>query len=60
VGLSKNPYLRVLALQLRENFSGAVARAVVDAEQLEVERNRQNPLHYSAKGRALIVDRHYD
>src|SRR4051812_40473517 len=50
--------LRLRSLQVRKNFAGAIARTVVYAQQLDIERCGQNSLDDGSQGRALVIDGH--
>jgi hypothetical protein len=51
---------RILGLQASQNFSRAIARAVVDADQLDLHGNGENLKDYFAEGGAFVINRHYD
>jgi hypothetical protein len=48
----------VLVLQRGQNFPGAVARTIVNADQFQFLRNGQNAFYHRAQGIALVVDGH--
>ena len=50
----------MLGLQFGQNLARAVGRAVVDADQFDLQRNREHlPDHLAQRG-AFVVDRHHD
>jgi hypothetical protein len=45
-------------LEFDQNFPGAVGRAVVDADQLNLERDGQDPRDHFPQGRLLVINGH--
>src|ERR1039458_3340308 len=60
IRLQNDADLRMLGLQFREDFARAIPRAVVDADQLDLQRNGEDLLHHLAKRGALVINRHDD
>ena len=46
--------------ELGEPLARAVARGVVDGDELDAQRHRQDAAHDLVDRRALVVDRHHD
>src|ERR1700723_3731670 len=58
--LKSETNMRMLRLQFRENLSRAITGSVVDADQLDFERNGENLQDHLAEGGAFVIDRHHD
>jgi hypothetical protein len=58
--LKKNLNLRMLTLQLGENFARSVTRSIVHTNGLEFERDCQDAFHYLLQRGAFVVNGHDD